>query len=110
MGGPVLSYTNDAGSKDDAGKARTDLLPAAALLETAKVMGFGAQKYEPYNWRGLSCSRLFGAALRHLWAWWRGHDLDEETGLPHLAHAAACVLMVLEQAMFRGEYDDRPLD
>lgn len=101
-------YADDAGSKDDGGKPRMDLLPFAALTEVAHVMTFGAQKYAPYNWQGLSVSRLFGASLRHLWAWWLGEDDDPETGRPHLAHAACCVLMVLEQTLFRREYDDRP--
>lgn len=111
-GEPVITarrdYTSDTGSKDDAEKARTDLLPVDALMEVAHVMTFGARKYAPHNWKGLSVSRLYGAALRHLWAWWRGEDLDPETGRPHLAHAACCVLMVLDQALNRPQYDDRP--
>lgn len=101
-------YARDAGSKDDAEKPRTDLLPVAALVEVAHVFTFGAKKYAPYNWHGLSVSRLYGAALRHLWAWWRGEDNDPETGRPHLAHAACCVLMALAQMLERAEYDDRP--
>jgi hypothetical protein len=98
----------DAGRKDDTGKPRMELLPPDALTEVAAVMTFGAAKYGDYNWNGLSASRLFGAALRHLWAWWGGEDNDPETGRPHLAHAACCALMVLEQARHRPEYDDRP--
>lgn len=102
------TYAQDVGSKDDAEKARTDLLPVAALEEVAHVMTFGAKKYAPYNWQGLSVSRLYGAALRHLWAWWRGEDADPETGRSHLAHAACCVLMALDQMLARAQYDDRP--
>lgn len=105
---PRGDYAGDTGSKDDAEKPRTDLLPVAALEEVAHVMTFGAKKYAPYNWQGLSVSRLYGAALRHLWAWWRGEDADPETGRSHLAHAACCVLMALDQMLARHEYDDRP--
>lgn len=101
-------YAGDVGSKDDAGKPRTDLLPVDALIEVSHVLAFGAQKYAPYNWQGLSVSRLYGASLRHLWAWWRGEDADPETGHPHLAHAACCVLMALDQTLDRPQYDDRP--
>jgi hypothetical protein len=38
--------------------------------------------------------RLLGAALRHLSAWAQGVERDAESGLPHLAHAACCVLML----------------
>lgn len=105
---PVLARPADVGSKDDSGKARTDLLPVAALVEVSRVFEFGAGKYGEYNWKGLSVSRLYGAALRHLFAWWRGQDDDDETGRSHLAHAACCVLMALEQMLDRREYDDRP--
>lgn len=101
-------YGGDVGSKDDAEKPRTDLLPVAPLVEVAHVFGFGAKKYDAYNWRGLSVSRLYGAALRHLFAYWRGEDNDPETGRSHLAHAACCVLMALAQMLERPEYDDRP--
>ena len=104
----MSEYEHDKGTKDDAGKVRADLLPFAALTEVAEVMTFGATKYGAYNWHGLSVSRLFGAAMRHTWAWWRGEDNDAETGRPHLAHAACCVLMALEQSLHRPEYDDRP--
>jgi hypothetical protein len=104
----VRERAGDPGQKDDAGKARTDLLPFGALEEVAHVMTFGATKYAPYNWHGLSVSRLFGASLRHLWAFWRGEDNDPETGRSHLAHAACCVLMVLDQMLDRPEFDDRP--
>jgi hypothetical protein len=99
----------DAGSKDDAGKPRMDLLPIAGLVEVAHVLTFGAEKYGARNWHGLSVSRLFAATLRHLWSWWLGEDVDAETGRSHLAHAACCVLMALEQMLHRRQYDDRPL-
>lgn len=101
-------YAGDVGSKADGGKPRVDLLPFAALTEVAHVMTFGAEKYAPYNWQGLSVSRLFAAALRHGFAWFRGEDLDPETGRSHLAHMACCVLMALDQVLDRPQYDDRP--
>jgi hypothetical protein len=101
-------YADDAGTKHDDGKPRMDLLPFGALTEVAHVLTFGAGKYGAYNWHGLSVSRLFAAALRHLWAWWLREDDDPETGRSHLAHAACCVLMALDQSRHRHEYDDRP--
>lgn len=105
----MSGFEQDAGSKDDAEKPRTDLLPFGAIIEVAHVMTFGAKKYAPHNWKGLSATRLFGAALRHGFAWAMGEDNDPETGRSHLAHMAACVLMVLDQVLYRAdEYDDRP--
>ena len=104
------SYADDVGQKADAGKTRLDLLPVHALEEVAAVFTFGAGKYGERNWHGLSVSRLHAAALRHLFAWWRGEDADPETGRSHLAHAGCCVLMALEQTLRRPRYDDRPRD
>lgn len=90
------SEMSEGALKFDAGKARWDLLPFAALDQVAKVMTFGASKYADRNWeKGLAWGRLLGAAMRHLSAWSRGISIDPESNLPHLAHAAACVLMLL---------------
>jgi len=96
------------GKKFDSDKPRTDLIPALAVLEVSKVMGFGAKKYGDYNWLGgLRCCRLLAAALRHIFQWLAGESNDGETGLSHLAHAACCVLMALETAIRKPELDDR---
>lgn len=86
------------GLKLDAGKPRWDLLPFRALDEVAKVLEFGARKYAPDNWRKVDGWRwrYLGAALRHLAAFGTGERLDRESGLHHLAHAACCVLFLLE--------------
>lgn len=81
--------------KDDAAKPRVDLLPPEALLEVARVLGFGADKYGAENWRGVEAQRYYAAALRHLFAWKLGAPTDTESGLPHLAHAACSVLFML---------------
>jgi len=46
--------------------------------------------------------------LRHLTAWWAGEDLDPESGLHHLAHAACCLMFLLEYTQTHTELDDRP--
>jgi hypothetical protein len=96
------------GKKFDSGKVRVELLPEMALVEVAKVLAFGAEKYGVDNWRkGMAWRRLIGAALRHLWAWSTGVDRDEETGLSHLAHAACCVLFLIDYETRRVGTDDR---
>lgn len=97
------------GKKFDAGKIRTDLLPIKPLELVAEVLSAGALKYGANNWReGFIWSRLYGAALRHIFAWQDRRELDEETGISHLAHGVCCLLFLLEfQAKNLGE-DDRP--
>lgn len=107
----ITTDTGDEMKKDD-GKLPWHLLPSDAVEEVIKVLEFGAQKYEPRGWeKGMAWSRLFSAAMRHLWKWFRGEGMDPETGLSHLAHAACCVLFLLAYEI-RGsryiEWDDRP--
>ena len=97
-----------AAQKHDAGKPRLDLLPFDALEQVGAVLDYGAKKYAARNWeKGLAWGRLLGAALRHLGAWARGANLDAESGLPHLAHAACCVLMLLASVTRGIGADDR---
>ena len=97
------------GKKNDKGKLRMDLIPAGSLRQVAEVLTFGANKYGDRNWeKGLDCSRLYGALLRHLTSWWLGQDKDDESGLNHLAHTACTALMLLDMATNRPEHDDRP--
>ena len=86
------------GKKEDLGKTRWDLLPTGTVRSIAQVLTFGAGKYGDNNWQGLpnARSRYYAAAQRHLDAWWAdGEVTDPESGLPHLAHAACCLLFLI---------------
>lgn len=85
------------GRKNDAGKRPWDLVPFGAMGVVVDVLAFGAALYGPHNWRHVADPerRYFSAAMRHLVAWQEGERLDPESGLPHLAHAACCVLFLL---------------
>jgi hypothetical protein len=74
----------------------------------AEVLTFGAAKYDDNNWcRGARWGRYYSALLRHLFAWWRGEDLDRETGLSHLAHAGCCLVFLMEYQRNGWGSDDR---
>jgi hypothetical protein len=98
------------GIKFDDGKLQWDLLPWDGVAEIVKVLQFGAKKYAPHNWeKGIKFSRIFGAVIRHMTAWFLGETNDPETGLNHLAHAGCEILFALTYSV-RGmkEFDDRP--
>jgi hypothetical protein len=82
--------------KQDGGKpSRPELLDAEWLLGVGAVLKFGAEKYAAEKWReGIEFSRVYGACLRHLLAFWSGEELDPETGLPHLHHASCCLMFL----------------
>lgn len=84
------------GVKYDECKPDFSLHPPIALEEIAKVWSFGAQKYESFNWaKGFAWRRPVAAALRHIFAWLSGQDVDPESGISHLAHAACNLFMVI---------------
>lgn len=96
------------GTKFDDGKPPMDLLPHYPLVEIAKILGHGAEKYGPHNWRaGIKFSRLTAAAERHMGAFKDGEDLDPDSGLSHVAHAACNLLFLLEHLRNRPDMDDR---
>lgn len=80
-----------------------------ALMEVAKVAGFGGQKYERYNFlKGYPWSLSYDALQRHLNAFWSGDDKDPESGLYHLAHATWHGLALLAFSIRNIGTDDRP--
>lgn len=85
------------GQKHDQAKPRFSLLPQAPLWQVVAVLEFGAGKYGADNWRNVpnAKERYFNACHRHLSAWWAGETVDDESGLPHLAHAVCCLMFLM---------------
>lgn len=103
-----ITVLSDSFKKDDAGKARIDLIPHEFIFATAQVLELGARKYAPNNWaKGAEWSRYFSAMQRHLWAWWGGQDDDPESGITHLAHAACCLAFLMAYENRNIGTDDR---
>lgn len=60
-----------------------------ALRILGRVAAMGAEKYATWNFlKGFDWALAFDAMQRHSMAFWEGEDLDPESGLPHMAHAA----------------------
>lgn len=96
------------GIKHDSGKPRMELLDPYAMGQVSLVLTKGADKYSAYNWtNGIAYGRMLGAALRHIFAYIGGEDLDKETGLPHIAHAMAELMFLLGMSQRHPELDDR---
>lgn len=108
---PATGYPDD-NPKTAHGVKKTPLhlIPPPALEAEAWVFGLGAQKYGAYNWREhtVSASVYQAAALRHLLAWWNGEGTDPESGQSHLAHARACLGILLDAGACGKLNDDRP--
>ena len=83
--------------KYDYAKPRMSLVPLKQVEKIAKVLTFGANKYKDNGWKTLENAeeRYFSAAMRHLTAYQNGEELDEESGMSHLAHAATNLIFLL---------------
>jgi hypothetical protein len=98
----------DKAVKFDGDKPRVELVSPSAIEEIAKAYTFGAKKYTDNNWtKGFKWTRLIGSALRHILAWQGGEDKDPESGLSHLAHAGACITMLITHEVKNLGEDDR---
>jgi hypothetical protein len=80
------------GVKFDDNKPRFDLIAPEAEEALARILTFGADKYEGRNWeKGMKWGRVYGAMRRHLNAFILGEEIDKESGMPHLWHAYCCL-------------------
>jgi hypothetical protein len=86
------------------------LIPPAAEILESLVLGLGAKKYGAFNWRtsDIRASIYVAAARRHLLQWFDGQDADPESGVSHLAHARACLGILLDAIATGHVIDDRP--
>ena len=87
-----MVVNNIGGKKADCNKLDWTLMPWGVLKIVVKVLMFGAKKYDRENWKKVEIDRYKKALLRHVLT---DEWLDEETKLPHLAHAVCCALFIM---------------
>lgn len=77
-------------AKADAGKAEIRLVPMEIVWAIAWIRMYGNRKYgDPENWKTVEPERYRDALMRHLLAYISDpKSVDEESGYPHLWHAA----------------------
>jgi len=104
--------TSSTGGQKGRKPQRYALVPPEAEDVIARVYGWGAQKYSEDNWRkGYAWSLSYEALRRHINAFKAGEELDPQSGLPHLGHAAFHIntLLVYSGDLEKyGQFDDRP--
>lgn len=107
--GVEVRVTSETGGQKGTKLAQLGALDPDTLLTLAKIAGFGADKYDAHNFlKGYDWSLSFNAAQRHMLAFWSGENLDPESGLPHLGHAAWNCLTMLAFLQRDIGTDDRP--
>lgn len=101
---------NNQEIKADAGKLRLTLVPLQIIREIAKVRMFGIQKYkEKESWKSVEEGRYRDAMFRHMLLYLEDpYGLDEESGLPHLAHLCCNAAFLCE--LQKDKYKENKLD
>lgn len=110
--GAIQIMNDETNPKDRLGvlKPRLSLVPPASTLYEALAMEDGANKYGPYNWRQkkVKLSIYIDAFKRHVDSFWDGEDNASDSGKPHLAHAKACLGIIIDALETGNLIDDRP--
>lgn len=86
-------------------KPQLSLVYRSFVEEVAKVRAYGLTKYpNAENWRTTTRRQHYDALLRHVFQAIDDLDgdepnlkLDEESALPHLAHAACNIMFLIEE-------------
>lgn len=99
----------DIGVKFDNEKIRPELFPPEAFEALCDLYAKGAKKYGDRNWElGMSWSRLFGALMRHAWAWFRRESYDPELQTNHMLNVAWNAIGLYVYETRKIGTDDRP--
>lgn len=93
---------NNQSAKADAGKSNPLLLEAdlsRALSVINRVFDYGCEKYERKSWMKVEPDRWNAACRRHRIARDQDQVFDDESGLLHMAHEAAGLIIQIELFM-----------
>lgn len=103
--------TKPTNPKDQVGsdKLPLHLWPTSATIYGALALLDGALKYGRSNWRaaGVRYSIYYDALRRHMDAAFEGEEVDPDSGLPHEAHALACLAIIIDAKVNGKLVDDR---
>jgi hypothetical protein len=85
------------------------LWPTPATAHGCLALLDGMLKYGRLNWRGtdVRASVYVGALMRHAAEWMEGQTSDPKSGLHPLAHALACIAILLDAEAAGTLIDDR---
>lgn len=89
---------DDQSAKADKGKLELSLVNPELVKAVAEVRMYGTEKYgDSENWRKVEPKRYVDALYRHLIAYIEGNEVDEESGLSHIAHMACNLSFLLDK-------------
>lgn len=104
---PKQTTDKDQSAKADKGKLELSLVNPELVKAVAEVRMYGTEKYgDSENWRKVEPKRYVDALYRHLLAYIEGNEVDEESGLSHLAHMACNISFLLDKEYLK-EHEEK---
>jgi hypothetical protein len=107
-----MEQVSPTGSKrKNAGKSQISQLSPEFINDLAGLMTKVAEsgKYKEFNWaKGQMMRTAYDSCQRHLLDFYAGEDIDQESGQPHLLHAAANIMFLYHTYKNHPQLDDRP--
>lgn len=104
---PKQTTDKDQSAKADMGKLELSLVNPELVKAVAEVRMYGTEKYgDSENWRKVEPKRYVDALYRHLLAYIEGNEVDEESGLSHLAHMACNISFLLDKGYLK-EHEEK---
>lgn len=106
------SRAKDTNPKDAVGTKKPPMstVSAPVMMELGTAMLEGARKYGRHNYRisNVRASVYYDAALRHLFSWFEGEDIDPDSGMSHVTKAIASLAVLRDAQINDCLVDDRP--
>lgn len=100
--------------KDLIGRTKPGIsaIPPASILAMGQAMADGKEKYGLMNWREtkVNADVYYDAVMRHVFAWWDGETVAEDSGVHHLAHAMAGLAILYDASISGVLIDNRPVE
>ena len=85
----IMNVDPNTGAMKASKSCQLGFVDPLALEILGEVAGFGAVKYDKFNYlKGYDWTLSINALYRHFLKFQQGEDIDPESGLPHMAHAA----------------------
>jgi len=113
--GDVNSTARGSGARFNKNKTPFRYIPLFLLDGAARVFQQATTRaqnpYPMWNWaNGMAWSIPYECALRHLDKFYRGEEIDEDSGEDHLDHVICNLLMLKHYRTAYPEGDDRPVE
>lgn len=94
--------------RHNTGKVQLREIDPSFVLGLGQVLTASRERYDEGNWmKETKLSTPYESCMRHLMKFWNGDELDDDTKLDHLLHAATNIMFLYYHKSSGKGIDDR---